>query len=234
MDEGLDLLQERVGYRFSSLALLKQALTHASLCADPLHSNERLEFLGDAVAALAVAEELFRARPDMSEGQMTATKAVVASRRTMARVGKALGLADFLRVGKDVAQQGKCPDSLIGNVYEAIAAAIYLDGGYEEAKRFVLETLGPEIQRVRRKEHVPDFKSVLQEIVQADGKPPPDYRTVARRGPDHNARFLCAVRVDGQVAGQGWGSNKKTAEQNAAQEALNCKYPQWRAQAAGA
>jgi len=217
MDEVLGLLQERIGYRFSSPALLKEAVTHASLCADALRSNERLEFLGDAVAGLVVAEELFRCDSELTEGEMTAAKSVVASRRIMARVGKALGLADFLQVGKDIARQGSYPDSLIGNFYEAITAAIYLDGGYEEARRFVLRTLGSELERVRRGEHVPDFKSILQQIVQAEG----------------NARFLCAVHMDGQVAGRGWGKNKKAAEQKAACEALNRRYPRWKERRAG-
>jgi len=228
MADELDQLQERIGYRFSDLALLQQALTHASLCSEPACSNERLEFLGDAVAGLVIAEDLYCLGPDLTEGQMSAVKSVAASREAMGRVAEELALDEFLRVDRSVEAQGEYPFSLLGNVYEAIAGAIFVDGGFAEARRFVLRTLGPEIQRACQRKHVLDFKSVLQQMVQAEGKPAPTYRTLSRRGPDHDASFRVAVRIEGRDRGQGWGKSKKAAEQQAAHDALNGMYPSWK------
>ncbi|MHC4480547.1 MAG: ribonuclease III, partial [Planctomycetota bacterium] len=203
------------------------ALTHASATGGDALSNERLEFLGDAVVALAVCNHLFRQRPDLSEGEMTVIKSAVVSRRTMARVGRSLGLSEFLRVDYGLRQRASYPSSMVAGAYEAVVGAILVDGGMEAAVEFILRTLGPEIERTEARQHKPSYKSILQEKAQAEGKGAPRYSLVRYEGPDHRPRYLTVVHICGEKCGAGWGSSKKTAEQEAAKDALDKCYPGW-------
>ncbi len=229
MHDRSDNLETRVDYHFEDPEHLARALTHASIADDPLDSNETLEFLGDAVIDLVVAEELFGHEDGLTEGDMTAAKSVVVSRQTLAKVGRQLRLQDELRVGPGLQRRGgRYPESLLANAYEALVGAIFTDGSYSDAQRFVLHTLGPHLEKTLLKQHEPDFKSVLQRLVQAEGSMPPTYKIVRRTGPEHKPEFSAAALIDGQQEGTGSGRSKKAAEQKAAEAALDRLYPQWR------
>ncbi len=227
MDKEVQELQARLQYRFSDLALLSQALTHASASNARQPSNERLEFLGDAIVGLVVSEHLYLRFPEASEGQMTRIKSAVVSRRTLARVGRSLGLPQCLRVDSGLKQRKRYPVSLAANAYEAVVGAMLLDRGIAAASEFIVRTLGPEIALVVSGRHEWDYKTILQLKAQAQGKPPPQYEVARRTGPDHRGRFMTVVCIDGEECGSGWGTTKKGSEQSAASRALEKCYPDW-------
>lgn len=227
VEEARQQLQDRLGYRFSDPSLLVRAVTHASAQCEGMPSNERLEFLGDAVLDLVVSERLFDAMPELSEGEMTVMKSAVVSRRTLARVGRSLGLPEFLFVDDGLKQRRTYPASMAANVYEAIVGAIFVDGGLESAREFLLRTLAEEMERAEAKGHRPNHKSILQERTQAEGKGSPRYSVLRSEGPDHRRRYLIVVRIRSQECGRGWGSTKRDAEQSAAKDALDKCYPGW-------
>lgn len=219
-------LQELIQYEFSDPALLVQAVTHASAASDEQPSNERLEFLGDAVVGLVISDHLFISGPELSEGEMTVVKSAVVSRRTMARVGRALGLRAFIRADEGLKRRRAYPQSVVANVYEGLVGAIYRDGGLAAAAEFVLRTLDLHVKRVAASRHAASSKSALQERTQAEGKGIPRYDIVRYEGPEHERRFLAVVHVDGRECGSGWGTTKKEAEQSAARQALAKFYPE--------
>ncbi|MFO8006200.1 MAG: ribonuclease III [Candidatus Brocadiia bacterium] len=225
MNQGLGQLQETLEYRFSDPSLLRRALLHAS-ASEGTESNERLEFLGDAVVGLVVSEFLFRRFPDAPEGEMTVIKSAAVSRRALARVGRSLGLDDYLVVG-DGLRGRRYPLSIVAGAYEAVVGAILLDGGMEPARRFVRRTLADEVEEARQARAAAGWKSLLQQLVQADGHDVPTYHIVSSEGPRHKPRFQAVVSVAGQRCGEGWGSTKKAAEQEAARDALQQRYPRW-------
>src|SRR5690242_14002738 len=161
--EILDECQEVIGYHFRQPELLRAALTHTSGADTRQDSNERLEFLGDAVLGLVTCEQLFLRFPDYQEGELTKVKSVVVSRRTCARISRQLNLGDFLFLGKGMHYSSAVPPSLLADVYESLVAAIYLDGGLDAAKRFILLHVGPEIESVAEGAHGGNFKSLLQQ-----------------------------------------------------------------------
>jgi ribonuclease-3 len=224
----LDELQKAIGYAFRDISLLNKALTHASLAGQGLWSYERLEFLGDAVAGLVVAARLFSAPERLNEGEMTAIRSDAVCGRSMAAAGERLGLSEHVRVDRGLARRQDYPPSVIADAYEALVGAIFLDGGFEKAREFVLRSLAQEIHEAEERRHPPSFKSILQELVQAAGFEPPTYRTLQQTGPDHDARFLAAVYVQEAEKGTGWGITKKDAEQKAAEDALATHHPDWR------
>jgi len=229
MDDQEENLQDRINYRFEEPQHLVRALTHASVADDPLDCNETLEFLGDAVIDLVVAEELFGQEDGLTEGDMTTVKSVVVSRQTLAKVGREMGLQDELKVGPGLQRRsGRYPESLLANAYEALVGAIFTDSSYEKAQGFVLRTLGPRIEKTLLKQHEPDFKSILQRLVQAEGRTPPTYEIVRRSGPEHKPEFRAAALISGQQKGTGSGKSKKAAEQKAAEAALEQLFPAWR------
>lgn len=228
-NQELEELQSTIDYEFEDISLLRKAMTHSSLAPAGHRSYERLEFLGDAVAGLVIAEELFKSPAAYSEGEMTVMKSDTVNRRSMEQAGRRLELERYLRVDRGLAQQ-EYPASLITDAYEALVGAIFLDGGYQQAREFVLRTLQQELEAAEEKEHPPNYKSVLQEMLQAEGKEPPTYHTARKVGPAHNTRFQAEVRLDGVARGAGWGKTKKQAEQQAAREALEDLYAgSWRA-----
>lgn len=213
--------EERIGHIFADRQLLVQALTHASGASHRLVSNERLEFLGDAILGSIVCEELYRRHETLLEGDLTKIKSVVVSRKTCARVSRVLGLDKFLILGKGMTGSGVLPKSLMAGVFESLVAAIYLDSGDAAARLFILGFLGPEIDRATVGDHGGNFKSVLQQLAQRDFDSTPRYDLLDEKGPDHDKCFKIAAAVGKRVFAPAWGRNKKDAEQRAAQNALS-------------
>jgi len=215
-----EAVQAVTGYRFKSADLLQNALTHASIATSRLVSNERLEFLGDAVLGLVICEEIYHRFPRYLEGELTRIKSVVVSRETCAHVADGLGLVQHLSLGKGITESETMPASLAACAYEAIVGAIYLDGGLEPARRFILAHMGEEIDRVLAGEHRRNYKSLLQQHAQRDLGASPNYEVMDEKGPDHAKAFEVAVTIRGRRYPSAWGPSKKTAEQVAAMEAL--------------
>jgi len=216
-------LEEKLGYRFADPALLERALTHTSFVnesAEPRpESNERLEFLGDAVLDLLVAERLFRDRPELSEGVLTPMRAAVVKLETLGRVGGQLELGRYLRLGRgEEAARGR--SKVVGRALEAIFGAVYLDGGLEAARSVVLRLLDPEICRLGD-EDVQNPKSQLQELVLKRRPISPTYRTVEMFDSGETSSFAVEVLLADEVLGHGRGRTKQDAEKAAARDALS-------------
>ena len=221
MTEELRLRAEEVlTYTFTNTALLEEALTHSSIADNRLDSNERLEFLGDAVLDLVVCTELFRRFPLFAEGELTKIKSSVVSRRACCEVAQAMGMAELLLIGKGIGDRANIPSSLIANVYESITGAIYLDGGYEAACEFVLRTMTPQIDAVAATPDQQNYKAVLQQHAQRDLNGAPLYEVLDEKGPDHSKCFEVCVAINGRRFTSAWAPNKKMAEQKAALMAL--------------
>lgn len=217
--EILEDCQKSIGYRFRQPELLRAALTHTSGANTRLGSNERLEFLGDAVLGLVTCEQLYLRFPDYQEGDLTKIKSVVVSRRTCARISRQLNLDEYLFLGKGMNNHATVPANLMADVFESLVAAIYLDGGLDPARQLILKYLVPEIEEVADGAHG-NSKSALQQIAQRDLGGTPQYHLLDENGPDHNKCFKVAAVVRGQRYQGAWGRNKKEAEQRAAQNAL--------------
>lgn len=215
----LDRCQAVLGYRFQQPDLLRSALTHSSGANTRLSSNERMEFLGDAVLGLIVCEHLYNQYSTYPEGEMTRIKSVVVSRRTCAAISQSLGLPQFLMIGKGM--QTDMPANVLADFYEAIIAAIYLDGGYDEARNFVLKHLSREIDHVARNTTAENHKSQLQQWSQRETGVSPTYVLLDEKGPEHNKCFKVAASIGKQHFRPAWGKTKKDAEQKAALNALS-------------
>ncbi len=219
-------LQERIGYRFKDRGLLEHALTHRSRAAEDasggVMDNESLEFLGDAVLGLVVAEMLFRTYPTFSEGQKSKIKASVVSTQALARRAEQIQLGAHLLLGRGEEKTGgRFKQALLADGYEALIAALYLDGGLPAAAGFLDRELSEAISAGAGEAVVgQDYKSALQERLQALGRPLPEYRVAAESGPDHRKVFTIDVVVAGDVLGTASGRAKKEAEQEAARLAL--------------
>jgi len=212
--------QRRIEYTFRDPSLLVAALTHASGALHRLASNERLEFLGDAILGFIVCEHLYRLFPDSLEGDLTRIKSVVVSRETCGRISEQLGLTDFLIVGKGLAVNRPVPPSVLSDLFESVVAAIYLDGGIEPVRRLVERFLQPEIVAVAAGAQGSNHKSLLQQLAQRDFGVTPTYEVVDESGPDHSKSFHVAAHVGSRAYAPAWGRNKKEAEQRAASNAL--------------
>ncbi|HEU5118314.1 MAG TPA: ribonuclease III [Isosphaeraceae bacterium] len=213
--------QRVLDYTFRNPALLKSALTHASGADHRLSSNERLEFLGDAILGAVVCEVLFHEFPESLEGALTRIKSVVVSRRTCARVSRKLGFDSFLVLGKGMGSADQTPDSVLADVFESLVGAIYLDGGLPAASRFILEHLGPEIAEVAADQGGQNYKSLLQQSAQRQFGETPTYLMLDEKGPDHSKCFKMAAQIGSRQFSAAWGPNKKDAEQHAARNALS-------------
>ena len=216
-------LERRLGYRFANLALLDRALTHASLANEAAalrHAdNEPLEFLGDAVVGLVVTDLLHRRDPDGPEGTKSRRRAQLVSAASLARRAADLGLPDLLLLGRGEEKTGgRGKAALWANAYEALVAALYLDGGFEAAHRFVRADFAQDVEA--SDEELEDPKSRLQELLQGQGRPVPRYAVVGEEGPSHRRRFRVECRLDDGLVTWGEGHSKKTAQQEAAREAL--------------
>lgn len=217
----LDDLEDALGHEFSDRSLLERALVHASAAPLRSESNERLEFLGDAVFGGIVCEDLFTRLPNAAEGELTRIKSAVVSRRTCAKITAELGLDRFIVLGRGVASKaGRVPSSILAGVYEAVVAAIYLDGGHEAATRFVRRTTRDAIEASLRAPVSENYKSVLQQRTQQHGGEAPTYEIVGERGPDHLKAFQVRAVIAGTTYEPAWGPNKKVATQRAAGNAI--------------
>lgn len=207
----------------TDLELLQQSLTHRSCLGETegIESNERLEFLGDAVLGLVVCEYLFTQYADRSEGELAKAKAVAVSEPILAEAAKGLGLeAMLLMSAGEEMSGGRKRFSILSDAFEAIVAVVYLDCGLEAARQFVLRALESILVDIDRKEHIRDYKSLLQEMTQGVHKRAPRYVVVSEEGADHDKTFVVEARLDSQILGRGAGKSKKQAEQVAALEAL--------------
>src|SRR5579862_4010805 len=220
-------LESVLGHQFRDPRWLVQALIHSSRIPertsdDPAESNEKLEFLGDAVLELLVSEELIRAFPDWSEGQLSKSRARLVNAAALSLAAQRLGLGHHLRLGRGEEKTGgRAKPALLADAYEAVIAAIYLDAGLDAARGFVLKTLvegalAGEAERLGRT----DYKSALQELLQSRGAAPGRYYIIEETGPDHEKTFRVEVRVTGEITAIGTGKTKKEAEQSAAIAAL--------------
>ena len=219
-------LEQRIGYRFRDRGLLEHALTHKSRAHEDasggVTDNESLEFLGDAVLGFIVADMLFHDFPEYLEGQKSKVKASLVSTSTLAALADRLGLGDHILLGRGEEKTGgRRKQALLADTCEALMAALYLDGGMDEAKRFVLRELATEISLARSPAFLRDYKSALQEQLQAAERPLPEYIVTATTGPDHDKLFQVEVRVSGELLAEAAGRTKKDAEQEAARAALD-------------
>lgn len=211
--------QRRIGYEFNDPALLEEALTHSSYAHErgvPFW-NERLEFLGDAVLEVLISEELFRTRPDASEGQMTRERASLVREEVLSAWGHSLGLDDLLLLG--TGQRGSASENMIGDAVEALIGALYLDGGLERARNFLSRR-----PREAAREQL-DPKSRLQILCQERNGPTPYYELLQRKGPEHDPVFIVRALLDGKELARGRGTSRKAAEQVAARTALKLIEP---------
>jgi ribonuclease III len=217
----LEKLQRRIGYQFQDEGLLLSALTHASGAEHRLSSNERMEFLGDAILGAVVCEILYQQFPDFLEGELTRLKSIVVSRQTCAKLSEALGMQEFLILGKGMTTHPSVPSSLLADVFESLVAAIYLDGGDAAARRFITDAVGPEIELAAEGETGSNYKSLLQQLAQREHGTTPTYQLLDEKGPDHSKCFKIAAQVGANRFQPAWGRNKKEAEQRAARNALS-------------
>jgi ribonuclease-3 len=221
-----ETLQSAISYRFRDRGLLEHAMTHTSRANEDVSGgvtdNESLEFLGDAVLGFVVADLLFREFPECDEGEKSKMKAMLVSTTTLARAAERLQLGDHLLLGRGEEKTGgRRKQALLADGFEALIAAIYLDGGIEQARAFVVRELGSLVDDLRRDGVAgQDYKSALQELVQAGNRPLPEYRVVGTLGPDHQKLFDVEVVVAGDALARATGPSKKEAEQEAARLAL--------------
>jgi ribonuclease-3 len=219
--EALEHCQRVLRYRFKDPVYLREALTHASGANHRLVSNERLEFLGDAILGAIVCECLFRKFPDFLEGELTRVKSVVVSRRTCAKISRSLGLDEFLVMGKGMGAHDETPSSVLADVFESLIGAIYLDGGMDAAQRFILRHVEAEIDATVEGQGGLNYKSNLQQVAQRQFGETPTYLLLDEKGPDHSKCFKISAQVGRQQYAPAWGRNKKDAEQRAALNALS-------------
>ena len=222
-----ETLQQAIGYRFRDRGLLEHAMTHASRANEDVsggvRDNESMEFLGDAVLGFVIADALFRGLPASNEGEKSKIKATLVSTATLARQAERLRLGDHLLLGRGEEKTGgRQKQALLADGYEALIAAIYLDGGVEHAQAFIQREFAGLIAeaRTRGRAAEQDYKSALQEFVQAHDRPLPEYRLVGTAGPDHRKQFDVEVAVGGEAIARASGSSKKEAEQEAARVAI--------------
>lgn len=217
------LLEEKIGYHFKEQNYLTTALTHSSYANEVKSagcSNERLEFLGDSVLGVVVADYLFKNCPNMPEGELTKNRASLVCEKALCGFSTQLGVGDYLLLSHGEKNSGgKTRPSILADAFEAIIAAIYMDGGMEEARKFILRFVLPVLQTVKPKAFK-DYKTALQEIIQQNPEEKLEYVLIGESGPDHNKRFTVEVHLNSNVIGKGGGRSKKEAEQQAAREAL--------------
>jgi len=221
VDDGTDpaVLQDRLGYHFRDISILQNALTHSSAASSPGLSNERLEFLGDGVLSFLVGELLFRRFPDEDEGMLTQYRAQLVSTRGLAEIAEEIGLRSFISIGESLANTPLSP-RLLANSFEALVAAVYLDGGIDGVRKLV------DLHFASRPLFVPErncdssnYKSILQQFLQSMGRDLPRYLVLADSGPEHGKTYVVAVEFAGMRFTAGYGKTKRDAEQAAAKNA---------------
>lgn len=220
-DDLLARCEEVLQYKFHDRDILRNCLTHASIATHRLASNERLEFLGDAILGGVVCEMLYLQFPDYPEGEMTRIKSIVVSRNSCAKVSTQLGFQDFLLLGRGLSIHDTVPTSVMAAVLESIIAGVYLDGGWEPAHALVGRFMAPEIALASESHHGRNFKSLLQQHTQKLMGATPIYSLLDEQGPDHSKSFKVAAVIESQNYAAAWGATKKEAEQRAARNALH-------------
>lgn len=216
----IDEIEKATGHRFKDEKLLAVAFTHASSADTRQTSNERLEFLGDAVLGFVVCELLFSRFPDLLEGDLTKIKSAVVSRAVCAQVAQKLELANLLQLGKGMNQRDNLPQSVLAAAFESLVAALYLDGGIDVARPFIITQMSPFIDSSARSAHQENFKSVLQQYAQRHLPHTPVYTVVGSKGPDHLKTFEVCANLGDRRFGSASAGSKKEAEQAAALRAL--------------
>ena len=221
-------LEKAIGYQFRNITLLQNALSHSSFANerwyDSLKSNERLEFLGDSVLGMVVAEHLYRTFPDRLEGELTRMRADMVCEKTLATVANRLNLGKHLMLGKGEEQGGgRNRDSILADALESVLAACYLDGGMPAARQFIEKFILVNVPVTKLQNA--DYKTALQELVQQKKNQTIAYRLIGESGPDHDKEFRVELTINDEVVGTGIGSSKKRAEQAAAQKAMELLYP---------
>ena len=221
-------LEIAIGYRFRNITLLQNALTHSSYANeywhDSLKSNERLEFLGDSILGMVVAEHLYRNFPDRPEGELTRMRADMVCEKSLAVIAEKLQLGSHLQLGHGEAQSGgRLRPSILADAVESVIAACFLDGGMAPAESFIRRFVLCNVPSVQMKNR--DYKTALQELVQQKKNQQLSYRLIGESGPDHDKEFAVEVSLNGEVVGKGVGSSKKRAEQDAARDAIAALFP---------
>lgn len=215
--------QQTIGYEFKNEALLFEALSHSSFAnesKEKRQSNERLEFLGDSVLSIVVSDYLFENYRDLPEGELTKTRATLVCEKTLHSFARSINLGSYIMLGKgEEATGGHERPSIIADAFEAVIAAIYLDGGLDAARKHILKFLPKDVKSAVAKAY-DDYKTILQEIIQKNPEEKVEYYLVSESGPDHNKSFTVQVRLNSNVIGEGTAKSKKQAEQLAAKEAL--------------
>ncbi len=217
-------LQNKIGYHFNNKSLLKEALTHSSYANEHkskhIKYNERLEFLGDAVLSIVVSDYIFKNCPELPEGELTKLRASLVCEKYLFEFAKQINLGKYLMLSRGERHNGGAErPSILSDAFEALIAAIYIDGGIEPASKHILNFVIPAIKNYGRKKSS-DYKTTLQEIVQKNPGEQLEYVLVGQSGPDHNKHFVVEVHLNSNVIGKGGGRSKKEAEQQAAREAL--------------
>lgn len=219
-------LEEAIGYRFDNPIYLTIALTHSSYSNEmrskhrDLAYNERMEFLGDAVLSFITSDYLFKKFPDLPEGDLSRIRAGTVCEKALHRFASEIGLGKYLLLGHGEEQNGRCRPSILADAFEAMLAALYLDGGIEVVKTFLMPFITDEIDHIVQAGNVRDYKTQLQQLIQQDRGEPPIYVTVKEDGPPHKRVFEVEARLNSNIIGRGCGNSKREAEQNAAREAL--------------
>jgi ribonuclease III len=222
----LDAFEARLGYRFADRDHLIRALTHKSFShearSSAMRDNETMEFLGDSVLGFVVGDMLFRRFPSLDEGALSKMKAWLVSAGSLARKARSYGMGDVILLGVGEEKSGgRRKDSLLANLFEAVLAAVYLDGGIADAQRVIEGAYAPDLEAIDKDDLLfHDYKTALQEVAQALSLPLPDYAVVDEYGPDHDKTFVIEVNLAGRITARGEGSSKKDAQQQAAKEAL--------------
>jgi ribonuclease III len=219
-------LESRIGYHFSNSGILLEAMTHSSFANEwkhkRLHNNERLEFLGDSVLGLIISHYIFNAFHLLPEGELTKVRANVVCEASLALKARRINIGEYLLLGRgEVASGGRKRESILADGLESLIAAIYIDGGYQEAQKFVIENFKDLIDLAVRGDLMKDYKTKLQEILQSFSQERIDYQVIRELGPDHNKTFFVEVSAGNQILGSGQGRSKKEAEQNAAKSAVD-------------
>lgn len=221
----LDKLQQILGHKFHQPALISLALTHRSLVRardGEMPSNERLEFLGDSVLGLVIADKLYRDYPNLAEGNLTKKKAMLVNEAALSRVAMEIGLNDHILLSTDEERSGgRDRPSIVSDAFEAVIGALYLDGGLEAARNMILNCLYARRDAIVNDSSQQNYKGDLLELVQADGESVPRYEVIRESGPDHGKTFHVTVIVGADQVGEGTGASKKDAEQKAARMALD-------------
>ena len=221
-------LEAAIGYKFKNITLLQNALTHSSYANeqwhDSLKSNERLEFLGDSVLGMVVAEHLYKTFPDRLEGDLTRMRADMVCEASLAKIAERIELGQYLLLGHGEEQSGgRNRPSILADAVESVLAACFLDGGMDAARSFIEKFVLCNVPQSRLRNV--DYKTALQELVQQKKNQQISYRLVGESGPDHNKSFCVEVTLNGTVVGKGTGSSKKRAEQDAARIAMETLFP---------